>query len=165
MRSVGYFFARPVRCVQRWTTLSSSDHLGDQSREPTGSDILARTGFWHGSFFSAILHRHRTDNTAEFLRQASQHCRARCIQYYRVGQKVGPKNSPEDSWAEFVVKWMLKIPPHLAYVATRPCETWTTVITWRMFTATGARFRRRLVTWHKSGHVIGPSPSSLHHPV
>jgi len=24
---------------------------------------------------------------------------------------------------EFVVKWILKIPPHLAYVATLPCET------------------------------------------
>jgi len=24
---------------------------------------------------------------------------------------------------EFLVKWVLKIPPHLAYVATLPCET------------------------------------------
>jgi len=24
---------------------------------------------------------------------------------------------------KFVVKWLLKIPPHLAYVATLPCET------------------------------------------
>jgi len=24
---------------------------------------------------------------------------------------------------KFVVKWILKIPPHLAYVATLPCET------------------------------------------
>jgi len=24
---------------------------------------------------------------------------------------------------KFAVKWMLKIPPHLAYVATLPCET------------------------------------------
>jgi len=24
---------------------------------------------------------------------------------------------------EFAVKWILKIPPHLAYVATLPCET------------------------------------------
>jgi len=26
---------------------------------------------------------------------------------------------------KFVVKWILKIPPHLAYVATLPCETIT----------------------------------------
>ena len=25
--------------------------------------------------------------------------------------------------AKFVVKWIFKIPPHLAYVATLPCET------------------------------------------
>jgi len=25
--------------------------------------------------------------------------------------------------AKFVVKWILKIPPHLAFVATLPCET------------------------------------------
>jgi len=24
---------------------------------------------------------------------------------------------------KFAVKWILKIPPHLAYVATLPCET------------------------------------------
>jgi len=33
------------------------------------------------------------------------------------------KNSLEDSLGNFVVKWILEIPPHLAYVATLPCET------------------------------------------
>jgi len=37
---------------------------------------------------------------------------------YRVGQKGGHK-----LMNKFAVKWILKIAPHLAYVATLPCET------------------------------------------
>jgi len=37
---------------------------------------------------------------------------------YRVGQKVGPQTHDQHS-----LKWILKIPPHLACVATLPCET------------------------------------------
>ena len=33
--------------------------------------------------------------------------------------------SPEDSLEKFAVKWILNDPPHLAYVATRRCETLT----------------------------------------
>ena len=33
------------------------------------------------------------------------------------------KNPLEDSLVNFKVKWILKIPPHLAHVATLPCET------------------------------------------
>jgi len=33
------------------------------------------------------------------------------------------KNSLEDSLVNFVIRCLLKIPPHLAYVATLPCET------------------------------------------
>jgi len=35
---------------------------------------------------------------------------------------IKKKISLEDSLVNFVVKWILKIPPHLAYVATLPCE-------------------------------------------
>jgi len=31
--------------------------------------------------------------------------------------------SHKDSSDEFALKWLLKITPHLAYVATLPCET------------------------------------------
>jgi len=55
----------------------------------------------------------------------------------RVGQKVGPQTRDHNSvksesifkkftgryLGKFVVKWILKIPPHHAYVATLPCET------------------------------------------
>jgi len=53
-----------------------------------------------------------------------------------VVQKVGPqihghnfvkyepiKNFTGRFLGKIVVKWILKIPPHLAYVATLPCET------------------------------------------
>ena len=30
---------------------------------------------------------------------------------------------------KFVVKWMLKIPPHIAYVATLSCETLMSAVT------------------------------------
>jgi len=56
--------------------------------------------------------------------------------YYRVGQKAGHrlitiilsnlnqfKKCTVRFVSEFAVKWTLKIPPHLAYVATLPCET------------------------------------------
>jgi len=33
------------------------------------------------------------------------------------------KNFTERFLGKFVVKWLLKIPPHLAYVATLPCDT------------------------------------------
>jgi len=35
------------------------------------------------------------------------------LKYFFTGRFLG----------KFVVKWILKIPPHLAYVATLPCET------------------------------------------
>jgi len=51
-----------------------------------------------------------------------------------VGQKIGPqthnsvksepiKNVDEKFLGKFVVKWILKVQPHLAYVATLPCRT------------------------------------------
>ena len=56
--------------------------------------------------------------------------------FYSVGQKVGPhthdhnyvKSEPIKKITgkfigKFVVKWILLLPPHLAYVATLPCET------------------------------------------
>jgi len=33
------------------------------------------------------------------------------------------RQSTEVKFDKFVVKWILKIPPHLAHVATLPCET------------------------------------------
>jgi len=52
---------------------------------------------------------------------------------YRVGQKVGHRlmttilsklnRLKKNSTGKFVVKCVLKIPPHIAYVATLPCET------------------------------------------
>jgi len=50
-----------------------------------------------------------------------------------VGQKAGPKTHNHNSVVsqrftgrfigKFAAKWILKIPPQLAYVATLPCET------------------------------------------
>jgi len=53
-----------------------------------------------------------------------------------VGQKTGPQTRDHNFvtltdflkitgrfLGKFAVKWILKIPPHLAYVATLPCET------------------------------------------
>ena len=56
---------------------------------------------------------------------------------YRVGQKSGATDSrplcqiltdlkkifTERLLGKFAVKWILKVPQHLAYVATLPCET------------------------------------------
>ena len=61
------------------------------------------------------------------------------IYIYRVGQKCGPQTRGHNSVksepivkkitgrfiGKFLVKWILKIPPHLTYVATLPCETLT----------------------------------------
>jgi len=63
--------------------------------------------------------------------------RRRLVQrIYRVGQKSGSQIHDHNSviWTDLkkcsgkflgncVVKWILKLPPHLAYVATLPCET------------------------------------------
>ena len=53
-----------------------------------------------------------------------------------MGQKVGPHTHDHNSVksepikkitgkfiGKFIVKWILLLPPHLAYVATLPCET------------------------------------------
>ena len=60
------------------------------------------------------------------------------VKIYRVSQKAGPQTHDYNSVKsepikkvfctgrfidKFAVKWILKIPPHLAYVATLPCET------------------------------------------
>jgi len=57
---------------------------------------------------------------------------------YRVGQKTGPKTHDHNSvnskrileffftrrfLDKFAANWISKIPPHLAYVSTLPCET------------------------------------------
>jgi len=56
---------------------------------------------------------------------------------YRMGQKTGPQTHGHNSvksepitkkitgrlLGKFLAKWILKIPLHLAYVATLPCET------------------------------------------
>jgi len=45
------------------------------------------------------------------------------------GQKAGPQTHGRNFFCiisflgKFAVKWILKIPPHPAYVATLPCET------------------------------------------
>jgi len=38
-------------------------------------------------------------------------------------KKRGHKNTTGRFLGKFSVKWLLKIPPHFAYVATLPCET------------------------------------------
>jgi len=59
------------------------------------------------------------------------------MQLYRVCQKVGPQTHDHNSvksepikkiftgkfFGKFVVNWTLKLSPHLAQVATLPCET------------------------------------------
>jgi len=43
--------------------------------------------------------------------------------HHSVKSKPIKKISLEKSLGKFVVKWILKLPPHLAYVAALPCET------------------------------------------
>ena len=43
--------------------------------------------------------------------------------HHCVKSKPIKKISLEKSLGKFVVKWILKLPPHLAYVAALPCET------------------------------------------
>jgi len=74
--------------------------------------------------------------TALILRSSAD---ANNVRYrlHRVGQKVKPQTHDHNSvksepnkifftgkfLGKLVVKWILQIPPHLAYVATLPCKT------------------------------------------
>jgi len=59
-------------------------------------------------------------NTQE---QIERHGVYRAVVRYTTRLKKSTKISLEDLLGKFAVKWILKIPPHLANVATLPCKT------------------------------------------
>jgi len=90
----------------------------------------------------ATFGNYGTGDVAQFLSLPTRYC----LLFFRFaiivcdiqgGQKVGPQTHDHNSvksepieklftgrfFGKFVVKWILKLSPRLAYVATLPCET------------------------------------------
>ena len=59
------------------------------------------------------------------------------------------KNVDGKFLGKFVVKWILKVPPHLAYVAALPCETLTSAKQ-----AINNKLRGRVGTYLRCGRVV-----------